>query len=67
MLMQRQKTVNQILEIMFEKYSAEEISKNKYLKALREKLLDIKIKTINGGKVLITNTTEILSRMQPKH
>ncbi len=65
MLTKKEKTVNQLLEMLFEKYSSEEIGKNKYLKSLRDKLLEIKIKTINGGKVLITNTREIMSRMQP--
>ncbi|MFW5705423.1 MAG: hypothetical protein ACOCX8_00340 [Bacteroidota bacterium] len=57
--------MNQLLEFISEKYSAEEIRKNKYLNSLWDKLLEIKVKTINGGKVLITNTREIMSRMQP--
>lgn len=62
----QEKTVNQLLEILTEKYSSEEIGKSSFLKKLKDKLLEIKFHTINGGKVLITNSSEILSRIMAR-
>lgn len=59
----KERTVNQILEIMYDRFSNEEIRKNSFLQKLRDKLIDIKIHTVNGGKVMITNTAEIITRM----
>lgn len=59
----KERTVNQLLEIMYDRFSNEEIRQNSFLQKLRDKLIDIKIHTVNGGKVMITNTAEIISRM----
>lgn len=56
-------TVNQLLEFLYEKFSAEEINKNPKIKQIRDKLFDIKLKTINGGKVRIENADEISELM----
>jgi|GEM_PF-1710577 len=55
----KRKTVNQLLELLYETFSAEDINKDSKLKTLREKLFEIKLKTINGGKVMIDNSDEI--------
>mgnify|MGYP006285735499 FL=1 len=55
----RRHTVNQLLELLYEKFSAEEINRNPKLKQIRDKLFEIKLKTINGGKVKIENADEI--------
>lgn len=55
----RRHTVNQLLELLYEKFSAEEINTNPKLKQIRDKLFEIKLKNINGGKVRIENADEI--------
>jgi hypothetical protein len=55
----KRKTVNQLLEQLYERFSWEEINRNNKIKQLKDKLFDIKLKTINGGKVWIENTDEI--------
>lgn len=55
----KRKTVNQLLEQLYERFSWEEINKNSKIKQLKDKLFDIKLKTINGGKVWVENTDEI--------
>ncbi|MCF8365853.1 MAG: hypothetical protein K9H16_08730 [Bacteroidales bacterium] len=59
----KSKTVNQLLELLYEKFSIEDINKDSKLKKLREKLFEIKLKTINGGKVMVENTEEISNMM----
>ncbi len=53
------KTVNQLMEMLYERFSAEEINTNPKLKKLREKLFDLKLKNINGGKLMVENTDEV--------
>jgi hypothetical protein len=53
------KTVNQLLEMLYERFSAEEINTNPKLKKLREKLFDLKLKNINGGKLMVENSDEV--------
>lgn len=60
----RRHTVNQLLELLYEKFSAEDINRNPKLKQIRDKLVEIKLKTINGGKVSIENADEISDLMQ---
>lgn len=55
----KRKTVNQLLELLYETFTAEDINKDSKLNKLREKLFEIKLKTINGGKVMIDNSDEI--------
>jgi hypothetical protein len=55
----KRQTVNQLLELLYETFSMEDINKDSKLKTLREKLFEIKLQTINGGKVMIDNTDEI--------
>jgi hypothetical protein len=57
------KTVNQLLEILHDRFSFEELNSNSKLKKIREKLIEIKLKTINGGKVMVENTDEISNLM----
>ena len=57
--LKKRKTVNQLLELLYETFSTEDINKDSRLNKLREKLFEIKLKTINGGKVMIDNTDEI--------
>jgi len=53
------KTVNQLLEMLYERFSAEEINANPKLKRLREKLFELKIENINGGKLMVENSEEV--------
>ncbi|MCK9269271.1 MAG: hypothetical protein RBR47_12490 [Bacteroidales bacterium] len=55
----KRKTVNQLLEQLYERFSWEEINKNSKIKKLKDKLFNIKLTTVNGGKVWIENTDEI--------
>jgi len=55
----KSKTVNQLLELLYETFSAEDINKDSKLNKIREKLFEIKLKTINGGKVMVNNSDEI--------
>lgn len=57
-------TVNQLLELLYERFTTEEINKNPKIKEIRDKLFEIKLKTINGGKVKIDNSDEISNLMQ---
>lgn len=53
------KTVNQLLEMLYERFSAEEINTNPKLKQLRENLFELKLKNINGGKLMVENSDEV--------
>ncbi|HZK08778.1 MAG TPA: hypothetical protein VFC92_11320 [Bacteroidales bacterium] len=55
----KRKTVNQLLEQLYERFSWEEINKNSKIKKLKDKLFNIKLTTVNGGKVWIENSDEI--------
>ncbi len=55
----KRKTVNQLLEQLYERFSWEEINKNSKIKKLKDKLFNIKLTTVNGGKVWIENSEEI--------
>jgi hypothetical protein len=55
----KRKTVNQLLEQLYERFSWEEINKNSKIKKLKDKLFNIKLTTVNGGKVWVENTDEI--------
>jgi len=55
----KQKTVNQLLELLYDKHSPEEINDNSQLRKIKAKLFEIKLKTINGGKVKVENSDEI--------
>ncbi len=57
--LKKNKTVNQLLELLYETFSAEDINKDSKLEKLRTKLFEIKLKTINGGKVMVDNSDEI--------
>lgn len=59
----KSKTVNQLLELLYEKFSADDINNDSKLKKIRERLFEIKLKTINGGKVMVENTDEISNMM----
>ncbi len=55
----KQKTVNQLLEMLYEKHTPEQINDDPKLRKIKAKLFEIKMKTINGGKVTIENADEI--------
>jgi hypothetical protein len=55
----KQKTVNQLLEMLYEKYSQDEINDNSRLRKIKANLFEIKLKTTNGGKVKVENSDEI--------
>jgi hypothetical protein len=60
----RKHTVNQLLELLYERFTTEEINQNSKIKKIRDKLFEIKLKTINGGKVKVENSEEISNLMQ---
>ncbi len=60
----RKHTVNQLLEILYDHFTTEEINTNPKIRKIRDKLFEIKLKTINGGKVKIENSDEISNLMQ---
>ena len=55
----KRKTVNQLLEQLYERFSWDEINKNSRIKRLKDTLFAIKLETVNGGKVWIENSDEI--------
>jgi hypothetical protein len=55
----KRKTVNQLLEQLYERFSWDEINKSGRIKRLKDKLFAIKLETVNGGKVWVENTDEI--------
>jgi hypothetical protein len=57
------KTVNQLLEMLYERFPAEEINSNPKLKKLRETLFDLKLKNINGGKLMVENSDEVTAML----
>jgi hypothetical protein len=57
------KTVNQLLEMLYERFSAEEINTNPKLKKLREKLFELKLKNVNGGKLMVENSDEVTAML----
>lgn len=55
----KHKTVNQLLEMLYDRFTPEQINDDPKLRKIKAKLFEIKLKTINGGKVRIENSDEI--------